>query len=160
MSDKKKVTYKVIKEDKENYLLSTILKENVEVEFNLGDVEKHKDRLVTAADELDAKARVHAAEMINLEKHNPYLKEFDAKKLHAIGMYIDALRELKQIEPTLEQYKKALADYEVEQMDIYTQCKFDITKLVEKDEFEDVPVSEEESPNDKPDEGEEKPVKK
>ena len=123
--------YSVVEENKENFLHSKIRKENVTVDFTLNDIEAHRRNLEKFITENDAKTRVHAAEMVNIERNHPFVKKFDDKQLHTLGLYIDAIREIKKVEPTLQEAKKAIEEYEAEKKEIYKQCNFDISSLME-----------------------------
>ena len=123
--------YTISKENKENFLNSEIKKENVTAFFSLSDIDLHVQKLEKFVTEYDAKARVHSAEMINIERNHPFVKDFDAKQLHTLGLYIDAIRELKKVEPVIEDAKKAIKEYAKEKSEIYKQCKIDISKLME-----------------------------
>lgn len=125
----KKITYSV-KEKKEDYRDTIIEKHGDVVEFTLREVNKHKESVEKKIKELEAQVGLHAAQMINVKKHHPFVEDFDAKQLHTLEVYITALREVQKWEPLIEEYKNAIKMYDKELPQIYKDCKIDISKEV------------------------------
>lgn len=113
------LTYE-IEERAEDDLNSTIAKRGQTVRFTIADIVKSEQAVTSTLKELNAKANVHAAEMINIEKNHPFVKEFDEMQIHTLGLYCDAVRGLAMVEPYIEEYEKALQESAKERAEI---CK-------------------------------------
>lgn len=132
MSKKPDFTYEVVEENKDDFKLSRIMKKNVEVEFNLKDVELHEKRVRTELKEAKSQTDIHAAEMFNISEHHPFVKDFSEEQYHALELYIEAMRKVAQLNPAIEAREKALKEYELEKQDIYQQCKFELPMETEE----------------------------
>lgn len=145
-----KFTYEVV-EAKDDPRLSVLVKKGVEVQFTMSEIEAHEQQLEKALREARATVDVHAAQMVNIETHHPFVKEFDAEQLHTLQMYITALRQVETFEPQIKKIEEAQAEYNAEKAEITKQCDLPPVKEDLKDS-QVVGMTVEEVLKDKPDE--------
>lgn len=121
MSDK--ITYTVT-EPNEDPQKSVIAKRGADITFTMQELDDHKKRVEGIVKELKAKMEMDAAAVKNIEEHHPWVKDFDKKKLHTIGMYVKSLEVVNQIEPKLKEIEEQLDEHQKEVDEIIKQTGY------------------------------------
>lgn len=126
MEKKNEVTYKVTEENKEDFRLSTIEQTGHTSLIRIKDIDDHKKRMSQELTEATAQIRIHAAEMFNIEKNHPFVKDFTALQLHTLELYTRALSEMQKLEEYIDARYKAFDEYKNIEKEIYGALDFDL----------------------------------
>ena len=119
-----KYKYEVLEEN-EDVMLTKIVKRNVDVEFTMQELKDHEERVHGILKELEAKCAMEKAAMENVEHFHgeavALVKDLSPEKQHALYVYLRAFASVLEIEPKLEEVKKAFDEHNEEVKDIINQ---------------------------------------
>lgn len=118
---KPKYTYKILKEDKEDFKNSEILKKGITATFSVYELERIEKEVKKQLTEAQAQYNLEAAKMDNIERNHPYVKELDEEKLFTIHMYQEAKTKYKKYKEFYDKGNMDLKIYQNEMTDMYTQ---------------------------------------
>lgn len=118
---KSKYTYKILKEDADDFKNSEILKKGIQATFTIRELERIEKEVRKQLKEAEAQYNLEAAKMDNIERNHPYVKDFDDEKLFTIHMYVEAKKNFVKYKEYADKVVRDLAVYEAEQRDMYEQ---------------------------------------
>ena len=139
MSNKIKAEdFELKEENKENFKKSTIVRKNVETEFNLELIEEHEADLQKMKKELESQASLCGATVDNILRNNEFIKELSEEQIHHVWMYQENFSVKKNAEDKLVQVNDQLAQYKELFDTIYKKFGFVesgvASKIVRKDD--------------------------
>jgi hypothetical protein len=115
----KKYKYKIVKEDKDDFKSSTILKKGIEAEFTVRDLESMEKEVRKTLKEAIAQYNLEAAKVENIERNHEFVKEFTEEQLFTLGMYVEARKNYTRFKKFADETEVKLAEYEEEMKDMY-----------------------------------------
>jgi hypothetical protein len=118
---KPKYTYKILKEDAEDFKDSEILKKGITATFTVRELERIEKEVRKQLKEAEAQYNLEAAKMENIERNHPYVKEMDEEKLFTIHMYQEAKTNYTKYRDFAKKVTVDLKVYENEMNDMYKQ---------------------------------------
>lgn len=114
MQQFKNHNYKVV-EPAEDWRDSVIEKDQITAKFTIREFEDNIERMNKTIRELEAKFKHEKVVVNNIEHHHPFVKDMSEQDQYTVWMYREAKEVVKQFEPRIEEFKKALQE-EIQQM--------------------------------------------
>lgn len=121
--------YKLL-DSNSDYKDSKIEKSNIKVTFTLRDIETQIEYWNKKIKEMKAQVEVEKAKITNIEQFHAFVKDFDDKQLHAIGMYNDSKKIVNAFEPKIAEIEKAVQESEAEMKDITEKLGFAVPSTI------------------------------
>jgi hypothetical protein len=126
MSQFQSHNYKVIEKNDENYRHSVIEKDNIKATFTVRDFEDNIAAMQRTIKEVSAKYEHEKVIMANIEEHHPFVKDMSEQDILTVWMYREAQEVVKQYEPRIVEFKKALETEQAELEYVKEQLKGDL----------------------------------
>lgn len=139
------MSYKIVKEDKDDFKQSRIEQNDSVVEFSIADADARQADYLRLEVEWGAQISLCKAQIDNITRNHKEIAELDPVKMNAASLFLENKQMLEEYEPKLEQLKKAIKKYEVQRAEILKN--FDWKEEVTKEDGqpeetkEDVPES-------------------
>lgn len=134
-----KYTYEFVERDEENPLNDRVVKKNVEVEFQMFELDQYTDTAVRQLDEIRAQLNMEDAKQKNVEEHHQdavsLVSGLDPVKQNAVFIWLRAKQIIDELGPRRDKLEEALKEHEAEVEVIKKQTGWEPpAKEAEKDE--------------------------
>lgn len=121
---KKKFVYEVVEEN-EDPMQTKFVKKDVEVEFTMGELKDHEERVDGMIKEIASKIEMENAAMENVnhfhEKSVALVSQLDPEEQHALFVWLRAKATVLEMEPKLTSLKAIFKEHNDEMKDIIKQ---------------------------------------
>lgn len=114
--------------------LAVIRKENVSVEFTLGEIEADKRAAMKIKEQIESQINLDEAQIKNIEINHPYVLEVsedEKKRAVAITLHNGLSNKVKESKLQLDEVNKVFEENDVEMADIKAQTGLDLNAPVE-----------------------------
>lgn len=105
---------------------SVIVKSGHEVEFKMGEVRDHMEKVKTLRKELEAQIELEKAKQVNVEGHHAVVQGLTEEDLAAVSIYYASKGIQKKSEEKLKEVVALLAEYDAELLEIKEQTGFEL----------------------------------